>query len=401
MMTRLNLRTGALPTLLATAALLLLAGAAPAAGQSLYNTRGLGVPAPAVDARAAALGGIGVGLIGFHTSMTNPAEMAGITRRGVSAVLQPVTTSAEADGTRDGTAGTRFPVLRLIYPVNERLVATLGYGSWLEQSWSVRTQSQQELGGQSITVTDRMQSVGGIAQLRLGAAYSLSPTLAVGAAAGLYTGNVERIASRGFAGDTAAQLSPFEQRLRWTYLAPLGSVGVRWDVAGIARVAASATVGGSVEAEAVAGTAAEDRSYGAPMELAGGASARINPLFTANAGVVWSRPPATAAPTVSRETLRVGGGLEYQGVRSGARTFPVRLGGRWEQLPYHLEGETPAEERSFGAGVGFRLGDPANPSALADVALERARRSGLDGGAVNTLSEQLWRFTFSLSLFGN
>jgi hypothetical protein len=379
---------------------LLLTAAAPAAAQSLYNTRGLGVPTPALDARASALGGIGVGLIGFHTSMTNPAEMAGLTRRGVSAVLQPVSTSADVDGAEGGTAGTRFPVLRMIYPVNERLVLSLGYGSWLEQSWAVRSESQQQIGGRPVTVTDIVQSTGGIAQLRLGAAYWVSPTFSVGAAAGLYTGNVERIAFRGFVGDTAVMLAPFEQRLRWTYLAPLGAVGVRWDIAGVARLGASATVGGSVEARGVEGNA-EDRTYGAPLEFAAGGSARINPLLTANAGAVWMRLPSTEGTTVSRETLRVGGGLEYQGVRSGARTYPIRLGGRWEQLPYHLQGETPAEERAAGIGVGFRLGDPANPAAVADIGLERAQRTGLGGGAVTSLSEGLWRFTFSLSLFGN
>jgi hypothetical protein len=382
------------------ATLLIAAAASPAAGQSLYNTRGLGVPTPAVDARASALGGVGIGLIGFHTSMINPAELAGITRRGVSAVLQPVNTSAEIDGATDGTAGTRFPVLRVLYPVSERLVLSLGYGSWLEQSWSIRTQSQQQYGGRDVTVTDVIQSTGGIAQLRLGAAWQVSPTLALGAAGGLYTGNVERLAFRTFAGDTLVELVPFEERLRWTYLAPLGSVGIRWDIAGTARIGASATIGGSLDAEGVQGHA-QDRAYGAPLELAAGASARINPLLTANGGVVWMRPPATEGSTVSRETLRVGGGLEYQGVRSGLRTYPVRLGARWEQLPYHLQGETPAEERAAGLGVGFRLGDPANPAALADIGLERARRTGLGGGAVNSMSEALWRFTFSLSLFGN
>lgn len=373
----------------------------PVAGQSLFNTRGLGAPAPALDARGAALGGIGVGLIGFHTSMTNPAEMAGLTRRGVSAVLQPVSTSVDVDGVQDGTAGTRFPILRIIYPVSERAVISVGYGSWLEQSWAIRTQSEQQLGGQTITVTDLQQSTGGIAQLRLGASYLVSPTFSVGAAAGLYTGNVERLAARGFAGDTLNQMAPFEQRLRWTYLAPLGSLGVRWDIAGVARLGASVTAGGSLDAEGVEGNA-EDRSYGSPLELATGASVRVTPLITANGGVVWTRPPGIeGGNTVSRDALRVGGGVEYQGVRSGARTYPIRLGGRWEQMPYHLEGETPAEERAFGAGVGFRLGDPGNPAAVADLSLERAQRSGLAGAGVNSLEERLWRFTFSLSLFGN
>jgi hypothetical protein len=383
------------------ALLLLTLFTTPLQAQSLFGVRGLGVPAPPIDARAAALGGIGVGLTGFHTSMMNPAEISGVTRRGVSAALQPMNMNANIDGAEDGTAGTRFPVLRMIYPVNERLVMSLGYGSYLEQSWGVLTRSQQEIEGRTVTVNDLLRSTGGIAQLRLGAAYSLSPSLAVGAAAGLFTGNVERLAARGFTNDTLGTLQPFEQRLRWTYLAPLVSVGARWDVAGVARIGASALIGGTIEAEGREGPA-EDRSYGAPLELAAGASTRFGPLLTANAGVVWSRPPGTEGETVTRETVRVGGGLEYQGVRSGARTYPVRVGARWEQLPYHLQAEAPATEWGAGLGVGFRLGEPANPAALVDLSVERGERSGLAGGALSGgLTEQMWRFTFSLSLFGN
>jgi hypothetical protein len=291
-------------------------------------------------------------------------------------------------------------VLRIIYPVSERLVASLGYGSFLEQSWGVRTESEQVFDGQTVTVTDVLRSNGGIAQVRLGAAYSVTPTFSVGAAAGLLTGNLERIAGRGFTGDTTGTLRPFEQRLRWTYMAPIAVVGMRWDVAGRARISASAMTGGNLEAEGVAGNA-EDRSYGAPLELAAGASAQVSSLLVANAGTVWTRAPSTEGTTVSAEYLRVGGGLEYSGVRSGVRTYPVRLGARWEQLPYHLEGETQPTEFAAGVGIGFRLGDPSNPAALADFALERGQRSGLGGGAVSTVDESLWRFTFSLSLFGN
>jgi hypothetical protein len=383
------------------AAALLLAIAGPLSAQSLFATRGLGVPAAPVDARAAALGGIGIGLIGFHTSLVSPAEIAGITRRGVSAVLQPVNTSAEVDGVTDNTAGTRFPVLRIIYPISDRLVTSVAYGSYLEQSWAVATESERQLGGQTVTVHDLLRSAGGIAQLRLDGAYWVSPTLAVGATAGLLTGNVERLAARRFSGDTTGELRPFEDRMRWNYLAPIAGLGVRWDVAGIARFGASALVGGNLEATGVEGRA-EDRSYGSPLALAAGASARVTPLINANAGAIWQRMPAVDSDNlVSTETVRVGGGIEYQGVRSGARTYPVRLGARWEQLPYHLQNEEQASEWSAGLGIGFRLGEPVNPAALADITLERAERTGLGGAAVTSLSERMWRITFSLSLFGN
>jgi hypothetical protein len=145
-----------------------------------------------------------------------------------------------------------------------------------------------------------------------------------------------------------------------------------------------------------------DRQYDAPMQFDGGVSARINRNLLAAAGVTWSRPPATEGETVTRDTWRVGGGVEFEGVRSAQRTYPVRIGARWGQLPYHLQGEEPATEWAVGGGVGFRLGNPVDPAAVFDLAVERGARNGLDGSTLpGGLSEKLWRVTISLSLFGS
>jgi hypothetical protein len=384
---------------LTLAALLTGTAAAPAAAQSLFSTRGLGVPVPAVDARAAALGGIGVGLIGFHTSLTNPAELAGVTQRGVSAAFQPVSTSFDVADAQDGTSGTRFPLMTIIYPFGQRLVGSIGYGSFLEQSWGVLTQSTQVVGGETYDVTDLLRSRGGIAQARVSAVYSLSPSLAVGAAGGLLTGNVQRVAGRVFTDTLGAQFRGFSEELRWEYRAPIGVVGVRWDIAGRMRLGASALFGG--ELNATGGTSrSDDRTYGAPLQVSAGASARLTPLMMVTAGTVWSRMPATDGVTLMQETLRVGGGIEYQGLRSGLRTYPLRLGGHWAQLPYYQQGENTPTEWGVAGGMGFRLGDPTNPAAVVDVGVERGGRTGLGSATLSTdLTESLWRFSVSLSLF--
>lgn len=380
-------------------AALLLAAAAPVTAQSLFSTRGLGVPVRPVDARTAALGGIGVGMIGFHTSMTNPAEMAGVTRRGVSAALQPVSSSFDIDGAEDGVSGTRFPLLSVLYPVSPRLVASIGYGSYLEQSWGIQTQSSVVIGERTYQVSDVIRSDGGIAQARLGAAYTVTPTFAVGAAVGLLTGGVERSAGRAFADSAGSSFNLLTDTYRWTYSAPVASVGMRLDIAGRVRLGVSAMAGGELSATAQTEDAV-DREYGAPLELAAGASARLSSLLVANGGVVWSRVPSIDDQVMARETLRFGGGLEYQGLRNGQRTFPLRLGAHRAELPYHLAGEAAASEWGAALGVGFRIGDPVDPAAVADVAIERGGRSGFSGGTVSDgLSESLWRLTISLALF--
>ncbi|HEX6306725.1 MAG TPA: hypothetical protein VFZ69_00990 [Longimicrobiales bacterium] len=391
-------RTGLIALLAPMVALLATMTAAPAAAQSLFATRGLGVPVAPVDARAAALGGIGVGLMGFHTSLVNPAEMAGLTRRGVSAALQPVSTSVDVEGAEDGTSGTRFPLLAVLYPISERLVFSLGYGGYLDQTWGVVTETDLVIDGETVTVDDVFRSTGGISQLRLSAAWSFAPTFAIGVAAGLMAGNVDRIAIRSFA-DTIGQIRPFQERMRWRYSAPMGAVGFRWDPSTRLRIGASAMLGADITGE-TDDENAQDHEYGAPLEVTGGASLRISPLLMASAGAAWSRTPAPAGPTVGEETVRVGGGIEYQGLRSGLRTYPIRLGARWGQLPYRFDDETQPTEWGAALGLGFRLGDPMDPAAVADVSVERGGRSGLEGSAISGgVEEQLWRLTFSLSLF--
>src|SRR5687768_11045731 len=100
--------------------LALIAAAQPAASQSLFGVRGLGVPVDPIDPRGRALGSSGLGLLGLNTSMVNPAELADIRRRGVVAALQPFYGAEELGGAKDNVAGTRFPLIQLLYPVRQR-----------------------------------------------------------------------------------------------------------------------------------------------------------------------------------------------------------------------------------------------------------------------------------------
>src|SRR5690606_41251066 len=84
--------------------------AAPARAQSLFSARGLGMPVQPVDARARALGGVGVGLFGRNMSMVNPAEIAGYTRRGVTPAVQPMSTATTIGDTSDHLNGARRPL---------------------------------------------------------------------------------------------------------------------------------------------------------------------------------------------------------------------------------------------------------------------------------------------------
>jgi hypothetical protein len=375
----------------------------------LFATRGMGLPALAVDARARALGGVGVGLLGLNMSLVNPAEIAGFLRRGVSASLQPSSATTEIDGSSSDLGGARFPLVRLIYPLSSRLTASVGYGGAMEQSWAVEVAGREFIGSDSVEVRDIIESVGGLSQLSLSLGYLVTSSFALGASVGLYTGNLDRRLSRSFP-DTTVTLNPFATNLRWNYNGPFATVGAYFDVAGTTRLAATATWNGTLDIEGVAGVARDDETS-LPLRLNAGGSTLLSSLWLAAAGVEWtgngSAPErafsAGDALAERRNTWRIGGGLEYAGIVTSSRTFPLRLGGSWAQLPYYNPGESPASEWSGALGIGLRLAeDDAGPLAVGDITLERGSRSGLETTArPGGLTESFWRFTFSLSLFGN
>lgn len=380
----------------------------PAHAQSLFATRGMGLPTSPVDARSRALGGIGVGLLGLNMSLVNPAEIAGFLRRGVSASLQPSASTTEIEGAEGDLGGARFPMIRLIYPFSPRFTASVGYGGVYEQSWAVELSGHEMLGDDSVEVRDVIESVGGLSQLSVSMGYLVSPSFGLGLSAGLYTGNLDRRLTRSFP-DSVVDLNPFATNLRWDYLGPFATVGAFVDV-GSARLAGSATWNGTLDVDGVAGVARDDETK-LPLRLNAGGSALLSSLWLVAGGVEWvgngSAPErvfnADDGLSERRNTWRVGGGFEYAGLATGSRTFPLRLGGSWAQLPYYNTGETPANEWTAALGLGLRLAeDEAGPLAVGDITLERGQRSGLETTArPDGLTESFWRFTFSLSLFGN
>lgn len=374
--------------------------------QSLFGTRGLGAPLQGADARARALGVSGVGLIGLSTTMLNPAEAAGTVRRGVTASFQPWGGSVELNGEKDRVGGTRFPLMEIFYPTR-RVTFTLGYSGLLDQSWAVTAESRQLLNGDSVDVSDLVRTSGGVGELRLGAAYSRWEGFAIGVSAGLHTGSVQRTVTREFP-DSTLGLSGFTNLARWRYAGPTASIGFRWDPAAAVRMGASLTWNGDLEAKPDTGTTTSYQ-YQMPLRIAAGMSGRISPHLIAAVSTTVSNwgsgsfaQPGTIDQTVARRTIELGGGLEYMGWQSGQRIYPLRLGGRVARLPFHNPGETAAKEWSLSGGLGLRLvQDDFGPLAVADVGVERGTRSGWQGTNTGSgLSENFWRFTVTVSLFG-
>jgi hypothetical protein len=383
--------------------------AGPAVGQSLTSVSGPGYPVLPADARTAALGGIGLGLHGLAAPMTNPAAFAQVTRRGAVVALEATDRTIRFGDMEDEVGTARFPLVRLVFPVR-RAVLTAGYGGYLDQSWGLVREGEQPLGTTTATFREVMRSEGGVGQFQVGAAVPLRPNLAVGAALGLHTGSQRVTYERGF--DVPEEvLTPHRETLAWRYRGPLAQAGVRWEPTMIIRLGASVTWAGTLVGEPTEGRA-ERRELDLPLQLAGGASAVLVPGLIATLGGRWSGwsvtdpdaigVPAADAPRSARDTWEVGGGLEWGPVgQLGRRSYPLRAGFQYRQLPFPFADEPPSEF-FVGGGIGLRMGpDPENPLGSVDLTVQRGTRTATGAGAVDDLTERMWRMILSVSLFGN
>jgi hypothetical protein len=381
-------------------ALVLLLWSVPSAawGQSLLSAGGLGIPVEPLDARARALGGVGIGLMGGQLLPTDPVAAAELNVPSVAITLANAWVDVEEGDVSSTASGARFPALGVSYPVRSWGAATLTYGSLLDQRWETTQQQRLPLGGSTALVTDRFLSDGGIAALRVGFAGRLGPSLAVGGSIGRYTGELTRNLTRTFDSvDVSLDVSPTQTGGFWNYSGVTATVGATLDVAEVARLAANVTWSGDVDADPSDDTSGSGATFDFPLELRVGGSGALTPGVVANVGVVYADWSAAGEPlreSSGRSALTVGGGLEWTGATLAGRRSPVQLGYRRSTLPFTF-GSEEAVESVFSAGLGIDFIQSGTTTlAGMGISLERGSR---DAG---TLSESFFRASLTLRVAG-
>ncbi|SOD03598.1 hypothetical protein SAMN05216486_11524 [bacterium JGI 053] len=373
----------------------LLAGflAAPAGAQSVLASRGLGYPVEPLDARSRGLGGVTTGLADPTPSLLNPASVAGTLVYGFLVSMQPDRYDATAGSVTASGTTVRFPVLMAVIPASSRLALQVGYGSYLDQHWAVEEADSIDLSSGRVGVQDRFASSGGIARFQAGAGYRLTDRLSVGLALDVFTGAAHDSSQR-----TITGFLPAQSEVIYSYSGLGAGLGARWQPSARTSVSAAVHGGGHIRAESDS-LGNELKEYSNPLSVDAGGSARIGSATTVVLSGRWAGWSAandalSASSGGARDAAAVAGGVEYTGLSLFRKTMPLRVGGRYGQLPFRWSStaEFPTE-RAVSAGLGLGLGGGA---ASLDASAERGWR----GGAAAGVDEPYWRFSFSLRVLG-
>jgi hypothetical protein len=376
--------------------------AAPLCAQSLFASRGLGLLMDPISSRAAGLGGIPLGLP-REISWADPASAVGLPASGLTVAFRTDAYRADYQGRSFSGQTARFPLILAAFPFRQRWAITAGFGSYLDQNWAVQSQDTILLGSNRVPVLDQLTSQGGVSRLRLAIARSIVPHVAISLGADVFTGGVQRTNGRsysfildGFARDSLV-VNAGCCTASWTYSGAGGLASIDWTPSGALTVAASVSGGGTLHGDGRDSLTA-DRDYRLTTELSLGASGRITSNTIVAASTRWSGwsnlNAALADQGGARDAWTATGGVEWQGIQSAGRSVPLRLGVRYQQLPFRWS-DTAAfpTDRAVTGGAGLIL---AGGAVSTDLAVERGRRGGSGAG----LEESYWRVGLSVRIFG-
>ncbi len=357
------------------------------AQNSLFGVLGIGFPGRADGVRSRTLGG------GYSTfdarSGVNPAAVVGF--RSLTAAINFGTTLRKysaLDTSATGLSETRFPfgVLGGRFG-NGPLFASLGFSIYAERTFDLVTTDTVLIRGEPVSVTDRLQSDGSIADVRAAMGVKVSSKLSVGGAVHIITGSARVGTTRGFA---VPEFRPLTEVDQLSFQGTGLSAGFMW------LPHPRVTVGGVMRSDGKLETTRDSvrgRDIDLPTSFTGGAMIALTPRIRWSSTVTW-RSWSDAADGLDAggvgkvfDVLEFGSGLEIGGGDGGSK-LPVRLGVHYAQLPFSPTSDQ-ARELDFSFGTSLLI---ANGRGIIDFGLERLLRDG--AGA----EERAWHISFGITI---
>ena len=377
-------------------------GAGPVAGQSLFSAYTFGTPIEVGDARAVAVGSIGIGLGGTSYTPHDPAAVVDIAFPSVLFTSQTTWSDVVRDGVTSDHTASRFPNIGIIYPIPRIGSLSASFTGVLDQSWRASEQRLVTLpeSGTQIRVTDLFASDGGVSSLRLGFARRITPYISVGINAGTYLGDLTRRFARTFDSiPVGGEVPDYQVGGNWEYSGAHGAVGAGVEIPGVARLSGSVTWGGTLTADPSGSTAAAGVEMDMPLEYRVGGTAILSERLFLNAGVHYGDfgdAGRTLDGVDGASVLRYGGGLEWAGLNLLGKTSALRAGYRRGNQPFEVAGQGNITESVISTGLGMQLVQGPGGAILAesDFALEWGTRES------SFMNEDFLRLSISLRLSG-
>jgi hypothetical protein len=371
--------------------------AAPVAGQTPATAPGLGQTVPAADARAAAMGGARLGLIGGSLSVLNPADLTGFSRPALGLTIAPEGVSVKtADGSQ-GTGRSRVPVVMAVIPRGSWAIGA-SFIAETDQDWTVGVSDTLTSSFGTFPYEERREHDGGLSSVNLAVARTIG-RVGAGIEAGFLTGGLRQTFFRNFepaVEDPTFGIGIASGEARFSYSAFRLRGGLVSQLSPRLRVSGSLSWTGDLEArQDTAGLEIARYEIPMPVEWALGGSYRVADRLLVSAAGGWAGWGGSADDFVSSDATDVwwlGVGAEWIGLRLFGAGLPVRAGYRRTGLPFYPAGEDPITETAFTFGAGI---DVAGGIATMDAALEVGSRGDLASSGVE---ESFTRFTLSLSV---
>ncbi len=380
-----RLRGGARAALATLAAAAVAAVPRAARAQGTLSVQGFGYPTGQLSTRALGTGGA---LAEFDpVSTLNPAALLEFGRTFAAFQYDPEIRQLTAAQASQRNTVARFPIVSAGAPfARRRAMFALSASTLLDRTFTTEFESPSPFPDRAAPITERVESSGSIADVRLGLAYAVSRVLRVGVSGHLVTGENRLVSGREFNDSTR-----FEDRSDSStvdYIGSMVTVGAELTPVRGVRLAGSYRRGGSLRTDngdstLTRGNAPDRAGIALRVDRVPGAAIAVSYARTS-----WTRMRGLGGSTLEvNDASELAAGVEAAGPRIGETPVLLRLGARRRGLPFGVGGAT-IRETSFGGGAGVPLG---GGRALADVGVQRALRSPIDGSAqVSGARERAW-----------
>jgi hypothetical protein len=353
--------------------------ATSAAAQGTLSTQGFGYPAGGLSTRAEGLGGS----IAENDPLSpvNPASLATWGRPGLYFQYDPEFRRVQSNGTSDNTLTARFPVISGALNVGSRFTVGISSTTFLDRTWQTSSTGYAHFEtGDSSLYNETFKTDGAINDVRAAVSFLVLPSLSVGVAGHVLTGQNQLLIARTFA-DTNFAL--FAQASTLSYTGHSFTGGVEWRPIPSMSIGVSGDAGGTMHAfrnDTTLSSARVPKRFGVGTVFGGVSGV----LLSANAEWNgWSAMNGLAESEIKAvDGWDWGVGAEVRAPGLFGQELPVRLGYRHRILPFEAtEAEVHETDYSLGFGIPVSRG-----RSRVDFSLTRSNRSA----SVPDVSEHAW-----------